>query len=65
MSKLWPMVKLGEVLARTGEIITPDPSRDYSEITVKLWGKGVVERGRVAGAPAAGPVAASTRYPAA
>jgi len=50
MSKTWPMVKLGEVLTRTGEIITPDPSREYSEITVKLWGKGVVERGRVSGA---------------
>ncbi len=50
MSKKWPMVKLGEVLSRTGEIITPDPSREYSEITVKLWGKGVVERGRVSGA---------------
>jgi hypothetical protein len=30
------MVKLGEVLSRTGEIIAPDPSREYSEITVKL-----------------------------
>lgn len=50
MSKPWPMVKLGEVLSRTGEIVTPDPSREYSEITVKLWGKGVVERGRVSGA---------------
>jgi type I restriction enzyme, S subunit len=44
------MVKLGEVLSRTGEIVTPNPSREYSEITVKLWGKGVVERGRVSGA---------------
>lgn len=49
MSKTWPVVKLGEVLSRTGEIITPDPSHEYSEITVRLWGKGVVERGRVSG----------------
>lgn len=43
------MVKLGDVLSRTGEIIEADPSREYSEITVRLWGKGVVERGRVSG----------------
>ncbi len=49
MSKSWPMVKLGKVLNRTGEIIEADPSLEYSEITVRLWGKGVVERGRVSG----------------
>ena len=49
MNKSWPKVKLGEILSRTGEFITPDPSREYSEITVKLWGKGVTERGRVSG----------------
>lgn len=46
----WERVKLGEVLTRTGEIIMPDAATEYSEITVKLWGKGVVERGRVSGA---------------
>lgn len=43
------MVRLGEVLSRTGASIDADPSREYSEITVRLWGKGVVERGRVSG----------------
>jgi type I restriction enzyme S subunit len=45
-----PMVRLGSVLSRTGAAIEADPSREYSEITVRLWGKGVVERGRVSGA---------------
>ena len=49
VSKAWPMVRLGEVLSRTGASIDADPSREYSEITVRLWGKGVVERGRVSG----------------
>ena len=43
------MVRLGDVLSRTGDSIDADPSREYSEITVRLWGKGVVERGRVSG----------------
>ncbi|MEI6674599.1 MAG: restriction endonuclease subunit S [Verrucomicrobiota bacterium] len=49
MTKAWPMVKLGDILSRTGKPIDADPSLEYSEITVRLWGKGVVERGRVSG----------------
>lgn len=49
MTKAWTMVKLGDILSRTGKPIDADPSLEYSEITVKLWGKGVVERGRVSG----------------
>jgi len=45
----WPLVRLGEVLTKTGEPIDADPSTEYSEITVKIWGKGVVERRRVLG----------------
>jgi len=48
MSK-WPVVKLGEVLARSDEIAKPQATTEYNEITVRLWGKGVVERGRVWG----------------
>ncbi|MCL2790977.1 MAG: restriction endonuclease subunit S [Desulfobulbus sp.] len=48
MSK-WPVVKLGEVLARSDEIAEPQATTEYSEITVRLWGKGVFERGRVLG----------------
>lgn len=45
----WPMVMLGEVLAQTGTQISPDPSIEYSEITVRISGKGIVERRRVSG----------------
>src|SRR5438132_11990738 len=54
MSRPWPAVQLGEVLARSGEIGTILPSAKYREITVKLWGKGVALRGIVSGAQIAG-----------
>lgn len=54
MSAAWPRVKLGEVLRRSEATIQPDPEQEYSEITIRLWGKGVVERGRVAGSSIAG-----------
>lgn len=47
--KGWPRAKLGEVLTKTTEQSEADPAAEYSEITVKLWGKGVVERKRVLG----------------
>ncbi|MBX6364076.1 MAG: restriction endonuclease subunit S, partial [Gemmatimonadetes bacterium] len=54
MSKAWPRVRLGEVLRRSTEIATISPDAEYDEITVKLWGKGVVRRGTVSGAAIAG-----------
>ena len=48
--KAWKNVRLGELLSRTGVSVEPDVSHEYSEITVRLWGKGVIERGRVLGA---------------
>lgn len=45
----WPTVRLGEVLRRSPETIEPLPEAEYLEITVRMWGKGVVERGRVQG----------------
>lgn len=58
MSVKWPMVKLGEVLTRSEETIALRPDVEYRELTVKLWGKGVVLRGIVTGAE----VAASRRF---
>lgn len=46
----WPRVKLGEVLTRSTETVEPNVETEYQEITVRMWGKGVVERGRVLGA---------------
>lgn len=50
MSKSWPRVKLEEVLKRSDETTRPAVDAEYKEITIRLWGKGVVERGRVGGA---------------
>ena len=50
MSRPWPRVKLGEVLTRSGETAQPAADAEYKEITIRLWGKGVIERGRVDGA---------------
>jgi type I restriction enzyme S subunit len=50
----WPTVRLGEVLTRSDETIEPETDTEYREITVKLWGKGVIERGRVTGAEISG-----------
>jgi type I restriction enzyme S subunit len=53
MNKSWPTVKLGEVLRRSEETIELRPDIQYRQITVKLWGKGVILRGIVTGAEVA------------
>jgi type I restriction enzyme S subunit len=50
MSKLWPTVRLGEVLRRSEETIELQPDASYRQITVRLWGKGVTLRGILTGA---------------
>ena len=50
----WPKVRLGEVLKRSEETILPSVDAEYREITVRLWGKGVIERGIVNGASISG-----------
>jgi type I restriction enzyme S subunit len=54
----WPKARLGAVLRRSEESIRIEPDASYREITVKLWGKGVVQRGVIVGAA----VAAQRRY---
>jgi type I restriction enzyme S subunit len=54
MKHKWPMVKLGEVLRRSEETVAPVPDAEYREITVRLWGNGVVERRRALGASLSG-----------
>ena len=54
MSKAWPKVRLGEVLKRSDETVEPSADTEYREITVRLWGKGVAERGIVSGAALSG-----------
>jgi type I restriction enzyme, S subunit len=45
----WTNVALSEVLHPAQEWTTVDPSRTYREVTVKLWGKGVILRKEISG----------------
>lgn len=50
MTQAWQRHKLGDLLTRSGEAAQPAADAEYKEITIRLWGKGVLERGRVSGA---------------
>lgn len=54
MSTNWPRVPLGEVLRKSADWVTIDAEAMYSEVTVRLWGKGVTLRQKVSGAEIAG-----------
>jgi len=49
ISNGWQSVPLGEVLTRSAEMIEIVPTERYTQVTVRLWGKGVVPRGEVGG----------------
>jgi type I restriction enzyme S subunit len=55
MSAKWPTVRLGEVLRRTTDTVELQANQEYREVTVKLWGRGVVTRRVVTGTEIAGP----------
>ena len=40
----WPLVPLGNVLTRNDRLVTLLPDQQYREVTIRLWGKGVVLR---------------------
>ncbi|WP_025573468.1 restriction endonuclease subunit S [Vibrio parahaemolyticus] len=42
---VWPLKKLGSVLDKSENWIEVQPDKEYSEVTVRLWGKGVNLRG--------------------
>lgn len=50
MTKAWEQHILGDLLTRSGEAAQPAVDAEYKEITIRLWGKGVLERGRISGA---------------
>jgi type I restriction enzyme, S subunit len=54
VSPVWPQVKLGEVLRRSQETVEICPESEYREVTVRLWGKGVVQRGILSGSEIGG-----------
>ncbi|KAB7767768.1 restriction endonuclease subunit S [Xanthomonas sp. LMG 12461] len=45
----WLCVPLGELLCRSDEPAALVPNAEYHEVTIRLWGKGVVSRGLVRG----------------
>jgi type I restriction enzyme S subunit len=49
MRKSWPLVTLVEVLKKSEESVSVDPNAMYREVTIKLWGKGVVQRREASG----------------
>jgi type I restriction enzyme, S subunit len=49
VSKAWAKVKLGEVLTKSDEWIDLVADKTYREVTVRLWGKGIVQRREVTG----------------
>lgn len=51
----WPKLALGDVLCRSSEPAMCVPETEYDEVTIRLWGKGVISRGRVRGADVAAP----------
>lgn len=47
--KYWQKVPLGELLKKSENWIELDPTEEYKEVTVRLWGKGVVLRREISG----------------
>ena len=45
----WLQVPLGDLLDRSEESAALNLGDTYNEVTIKLWGKGVVSRGKVSG----------------
>ena len=50
MSDRWPSVPLSRLLSKSEEWVSLEPDAVYQEITVRLWGKGVIERRKTTGA---------------
>lgn len=55
MNSSWSLISLGELLRKSGESTFIDPDATYQEVTIKLWGKGVVQRRKAAGSEIAAP----------
>lgn len=45
----WPTCTLGELLTPNASVIEIDPLRCYQQVTIRLWGRGVVPRGEIMG----------------
>lgn len=54
---IYPLVPLGTILTKSEDWIDIYPDQRYRQVTIKMWGQGVVQRNEVAG----GEIAASRR----
>lgn len=50
----WSSVSLGEILTRNWETTAIEPTARYRQVTIRLWGKGVISRGETTGLEIAG-----------
>ena len=57
ISAQYPLVPLGEILTKSEDWIDIHPDQRYRQVTIRMWGQGVVQRNEVAG----GEIAASRR----
>jgi type I restriction enzyme S subunit len=55
MGNRFPVVALGELLTKSEEWVDIKPDKRYRQVTVRLWGKGVTQRGEVSGIEIATP----------
>lgn len=55
MNKTWSLVKLGDILTKSEELIEIEPDKTYRQVRVRLWGNGLVLRGETEGAQIATP----------
>ena len=46
----WPTIALSDALCRSSEPAMCVPDVEYDEVTIRLWGKGIISRGKVRGA---------------
>jgi len=58
MNDAFPLAPLGDVLDKSTEQIALEPTEQYKQVTVRLWGKGVTLRDEVTGAE----IVAEKRY---
>src|ERR1700685_1830579 len=49
----WPAVSLGDLLIKNEKMLSLIPDEQYREVTIRLWGKGVILRRVVTGAESA------------
>ena len=50
VNSIWAKIPLSDVLKKSDRWIRIQPNETYKQITVRLWGKGVILRGQVTGA---------------